>query len=218
MKQIFFLISTLLILVSESKCQQEMVWGTFYLGPFISHKAGVNLNHAYPGEKKIIRINSIPDFGVTFFHLFSKEPQNHGIIAELGFSTYSFKHIMQFDENKYMSAQTSCLTATSCYNIFGFSIGPIIGFPVNRELYVSDTNIIVKRKKMNLFLGLNFDYLITLLEIDKNKLNFHVNVQLIYTIMDRFSVTDKISGYESDYASGILSFGIGLNYLFKLGD
>lgn len=218
MKRIILFLSVLLILAGNCYCQADIDWGTFYLGPFISHKAGLNLKNVYPGEKKIIRINSIPDIGVTCFYTLSKETQNIGIIMELGYSTYSFKHTFPDNENKIMSSQTSCITFRVSYYLWGFSIGPTIGFPINWNVYVSDPNITVKQKRSRFFEGLNLNYFIPLLLKDKEKLNLYFNFELNYITADQFSEHDSTSGYESNYKPSILSFGLGLNYLFKLGD
>ncbi|MBI5325150.1 MAG: hypothetical protein HZB41_07765 [Ignavibacteriae bacterium] len=218
MKQILILVSLILVLSDNCKCQQEFVWGTFYLGPFISHKAGINLSEIYPGEKKIIRINSIPDFGVTFFYLFSKEPRNTGLIAELGLSTYSFEHSMPFDKSKYMSSQTSCITLyIGCY-FWGLSLGPTFGVPISRKVEASDANLIISQEIRSFFQGFNLSYFITLLEKNKVKLNLFANVHINITKLGWYTENDTTVGYESHYPASILSFGIGLNYLFKLGN
>lgn len=218
MKQILLLISTLLILSSESKCQQEMVWGTFYLGPFISHKAGLNLNDVYPGEKKIIRINGIPDFGVTCFYSISKKSQNTGIIMEFGLTTYSFKHTLPINESRFMSSQTSSITMGVGIYLWGLSFGPTLGFPIIWSLNISDNDFIVNQQKSRFFEGLYLNYFLPLLIKDKEKLNLNFIIELNFITADEFFEEDKSIGYETNYKPNILSFGIGLNYLFKLGN
>ena len=218
MKHILLLISILLISKTNCYSQQELKWGTFYLGPFISYKAGLNLKDVYPGEKKIIRINSIPDMGVTCFYLFSKEPRNSGLLFELGLSNNSFKHTMPYDENKFISYQTSYITFMLNYCISGFSAGPSFGVSIYNKIDVSDSNIKVTQENRKFYIGFNLGYFITLLEKNDDKLNLFANAHLNITKLGWYNENDTTVGYESHYSAGILSFGIGFNYLFKLGE
>jgi hypothetical protein len=190
------------------------------IGPSLLWKAGVNAGNVEPGLKTGVNINLIPDIAATFRILLNKD-ESIGFTADAGYAQYTYRtrpesESVANDDNTFILKHTFFNIAPMFY-ISGFQIGASFGFPLAyhavRASGASDADIATKQTSPNI--ELRIAGMIPVFRDKTGSVNVLVHGGYMLTgLIDK----DFYMGTSDEFNPKAASFGIGVNYLFNLGD
>lgn len=183
------------------------------IGPTLIFKAGVNAGNIPDGEKTGMNINVVPDFAVTGLLRFAKS-SDMGATLDLGYTTYTYRmrpesEALASDRNTFVHSAPHFTIAPGLY-FSGFQLGVAFGFPGDPSAESVDGSVKVSGSADNSAspaIEVRVGGMVALWKHDDGVLNAVVHGSYLVT------------GLEKDggnFNPTPASFGIGINYLFKL--
>lgn len=190
------------------------------IGPSLLWKGGVNAGNIPTGFKTGANINLIPDVAATFRILLNKD-ESIGFTADAGYAQYTYRtrpesESVANDDNTIISKHTFFNIAPMFY-ISGFQIGASFGFPLAyhavRVSGASDAEFTTKQTSPNV--ELRIGGMIPVFRDKTGSVNILIHGGYMLTgLID----SSELSTAEAEFNPKAASFGIGVNYLFNLGD
>lgn len=215
MKRTLLVVALLGLLLATGVQAQKMA-----IGPSILWKGGVNVGNIPTGAKTGVNINPIPDFAATFRMLLNTD-ESVGFTADLGYAQYTFRmrpesEALANDNNTFIYKR-SYLNIAPMLFLSGFQIGASFGFPLSYSLMnvSGSTEADITSKQTSPTIEVRIGGMIPVLRNKSGRLNFLVHAGYMLTGMND---TSGLSTSETTYNPKTASFGLGVNYLFNLGD
>jgi len=218
MKQALIVLAVLVAVAAPAEAQMKQI----YLGPSLLFKGGTNAGNIPEGQKTGFNFHALPDLGVTFKYMFSKNSAA-GAVLDLEYASYSFRmrpesESVATDDNTFVFRPSYFSIAPSLY-LSGVTIGAAFGFPmaysVNTVSGVDYSSIAGSKDNLTSpSIELRLGGMITVLESDLGQLN--VLIRGGYMVTGLYN-KDYFEGGSDEFNPKLVSGGIGLNYLFDLG-
>jgi len=186
------------------------------IGPSLLWKGGVNVGNIPTGAKTAVNFNPIPDIAATFRMLLNTE-ESVGFTADLGYAQYTYRmrpesEAIANDNNTFIYKHSFFNIAPSFF-LSGFQIGASFGFPLAYSIMnvsgTTEADITAKQTSPNIEVRIG-----GMIPVFRNKtgsVNFLVHGGYMLTGLMDLGTTDEFNPKAA-------SFGIGVNYLFNLGD
>lgn len=221
MKKVLILLAVLVAVVANAEAQKKQI----FLGPSMLFKAGVNAGNIPDGSKTAMNFHAMPDLGLTFKYLFSKS-SSVGAVLDVEYATYSFRMRPESEsaanDNNTVIFQPSYISFAPSIFLSGVTLGAAFGFPSAfcvQNVAGDDFGAIAgTTDDLNSpFIEIRLGGMIRVLESDAGELNILIrggyNVNGLYNA-DYFGSEAGADEFNPVLASG----GIGVNWLFDLGD
>lgn len=215
MKRTLLVVALLgLMLVSGMQAQKMAI------GPNLLWKGGVNVGNIPTGAKTEVNINPIPDFAATFRMLLNTD-ESVGFTADLGFAQYTYRmrpesEALANDDNTFIYKR-SYLNIAPMLFLSGFQIGASFGFPLAYNLanVRGTTEADITSKQTSPSVEVRIGGMFPVFRNKTGSVNFLVHAGYMLTGMND---TSELSTSDATTNPKTASFGLGVNYLFNLGD
>lgn len=220
MKKVLILLAVLVAVATNVEAQRKQL----YLGPSLLFKGGVNAGNIPEGSKTGVNVHFLPDIGLTLKYMFSKSSAV-GAVLDVEYATYSFRMRPESEsaanDNNTLIFQPSYFSLAPSLYLSGVTIGAAFGFPTaynvstaaGDDISSGGTTDNLNSPSIELRLG----GMIKAMESDGGELN--ILVRGGYSVTGLYNSEYFGSGENADEFNPVLvSFGIGVNYLFDLAD
>lgn len=183
------------------------------VGPTLIFKGGINAGNIPEGQKTGMNISVVPDVAVTGLLRFAKS-SDMGATLDLGYTTYTFR--MRPESESFANDRNTFIysaphfTVTPGLYFSGFQLGVAFGFPGDPSVESVDGSITVPGTadaSVSPAIEIRAGGMIALWKHDDGVLNAVLHGGYV------LSGLEKNSG---NFNPTPASFGIGINYLFKL--
>lgn len=218
MKRILLVIAILGSMLATGMQAQKMA-----IGPSLLWKGGVNSGDIPEGSKTGVNINLIPDVAATFRILLNRD-ETIGFTADLGYAQYTYRmrpesESVANDDNTLIFKHTYFNIAPMFY-ISGFQIGASFGFPLANHVVrvsgASDADL-NPSQQTSPSIELRIAGMIPVFRDKTGSVNVLIHGGYMLNNIGLVS-TSQATGLPVSFDPKAASFGLGVNYLFNLGD